>query len=74
MIVAIERITIHYKESLEISLSNPYNILKVIQMQENRNPRPERFEVYVELPSKLGFTIKDTDYVFYYDKYGGWKD
>jgi hypothetical protein len=63
-----------FKKGLEISLSNPYNISKVIQMQEDRTPRPERFETYVELPSKLGFRIKDSDHVFYYDKYGGWKD
>lgn len=22
----------------------------------------------------MGFTLKDTKHIFYYDKYGGWKD
>lgn len=36
--------------------------------------RPERFEVYTELPDGSGFTIKDCDFVFRYDRHGGWRD
>lgn len=36
--------------------------------------RPERFEVYTELPDGSGFKIKGTDYVFKFDSRGGWYD
>jgi hypothetical protein len=36
--------------------------------------RPERFEVYTELPDKSGFTLKDCTHVFKYDSHGGWFD
>jgi hypothetical protein len=45
-------------------------------MEKEKNPghQPERFEVYNELPSGKGFTIKGTDHVFIFNKYGGWYD
>lgn len=36
--------------------------------------RPERFEVYTEMADGKGFKIKDCDYIFKYDSYGGWHD
>ena len=36
--------------------------------------RPERFDVYTELPDHSGFTIKDCEFVFKYDRHGGWHD
>lgn len=35
---------------------------------------PERFEKYYELKDKSGFRIDHCDYIFKFDKYGGWRD
>lgn len=37
-------------------------------------PDPKRFETYVELKDGSGFTVKGCDFVFKYDRYGGWYD
>ncbi len=43
-------------------------------MQNNPGHQPKRFEEYVELEDGSGFTLKGSEHVFLYDKYGGWKD
>jgi hypothetical protein len=40
----------------------------------NPGHQPERFEVFELLPDQRSFTIKDTNYIFHLDKYGGWFD
>ena len=37
-------------------------------------PDPSRFTVYTELKDGSGFTIKGTDFVFKFDRFGGWFD
>lgn len=34
-------------------------------------PNPARFEKFLELPDKTGFTLPDGK-CFYYDQFGGW--
>jgi len=43
-------------------------------MSNKHPPNPARFDVYTELPDRSGFTIKDTEFVFKFDRYGGWFD
>lgn len=35
---------------------------------------PKRFQNYTELKDGSGFTIKGCEFVFKYDRYGGWYD
>lgn len=37
-------------------------------------PNPKRFETYENLKDGSGFTIKGCDFIFKYDRYGGWYD
>ena len=37
-------------------------------------PQPERFDVYTELANEKGFTIKGCNFIFKFDRHGGWKD
>ena len=37
-------------------------------------PDPSRFTVYTELKDGSGFTIKGTEFVFKFDRFGGWFD
>ena len=37
-------------------------------------PQPERFDVYTELANGKGFTIKGCNFIFKFDRHGGWKD
>lgn len=43
-------------------------------MHSAHPPDPSRFETYKELKDGSGFTIKGSDFVFKYDRYGGWHD
>jgi hypothetical protein len=40
----------------------------------NPGHQPERFTVFTELENGKAFTIKDSDHIFYFDRYGGWYD
>ena len=40
----------------------------------NPGHQPERFQAFTMIPGTQKFTIKDCDFVFEVDRYGGWFD
>jgi hypothetical protein len=40
----------------------------------NPGHKPSRFEVFTESKDGKTFTIKDTDHIFKFDRFGGWFD
>jgi len=43
-------------------------------MEPDHIPNPQRFEVFTELPSGKGFRIKNSRYIYLFDKNRGWYD